>query len=263
MYLNAVKEFKKSGGTHLVLCQYPMIKTLIKTKSYDSIYNETLKMAEEIKENTNITVFTTVGPYPVDYIRLKEIFGRSQAIEIMKSGMDLAAKLCQEKKCIAIGEIGRPHFPVKKEIFDDSNKILIYGMQKAKDANVAVVLHTESTTPLQCKELSEMGAKVGLSADKIVKHFAPALINNDENYGLMPSVLASKKNTIEAIKKGNRFMMETDYIDDPRRPGAVLGPKTIPKRTIELYEKQIFSDHDINIIHKQNPEKTYNITLEE
>ena len=28
--------------------------------------------------------------------------------------------------------------------------------------------------------------------------------------------------------------METDYLDDPRRPGAVLGPKTVPKRTQAL-----------------------------
>ena len=28
--------------------------------------------------------------------------------------------------------------------------------------------------------------------------------------------------------------METDYLDDPKRPGAVLGPRTIAKRTNEL-----------------------------
>ena len=28
--------------------------------------------------------------------------------------------------------------------------------------------------------------------------------------------------------------METDFLDDPRRPGAVLGPKTVPKRTQTL-----------------------------
>ena len=55
----------------------------------------------------------------------------------------------------------------------------------------------------------------------------------------MPSVLASKKNIEAAAKKGTRFMMETDYIDDPRRPGAVLGPKTVPKRTLELLENNI------------------------
>ena len=30
------------------------------------------------------------------------------------------------------------------------------------------------------------------------------------------------------------WTMETDYLDDPNRPGAVLGPKTVPKRTQQL-----------------------------
>ena len=56
-------------------------------------------------------------------------------------------------------------------------------------------------------------------------------------------------------------MLETDYIDDLSRPGAVLGPKTIPKKTISLFEKGIISEEQIYKVHKQNPEKTYNITL--
>ena len=32
------------------------------------------------------------------------------------------------------------------------------------------------------------------------------------------------------------YSLETDYMDDPRRPGAVLGPKTVPKRTQQLAE---------------------------
>ena len=30
------------------------------------------------------------------------------------------------------------------------------------------------------------------------------------------------------------WTMETDFLDDPSRPGAVLGPKTVPKRTHAL-----------------------------
>lgn len=37
-------------------------------------------------------------------------------------------------------------------------------------------------------------------------------------------------------KNRTGFMLETDYMDDPRRPGAVLGPKTVPKRTQQLIE---------------------------
>ena len=258
-FLDAIEEFKKAGGTHFVLCQYPMPELVIREKSYMSCYKETLDMADEIRKKIEIGVFVTVGPYPVDYLKLIEHLGREETISIMKKGMDEAAILCREKKTIAIGEIGRPHFPVEKNIIDDSNEILIYGMQKAKE--VPVVIHSESTTPDRCKELSEMGKKVGLSAEKIVKHFSPPLINHDENFGLMPSVLASKKNIAEAIKKGTRFLMETDYIDDLKRPGAVLSPKTVPKVTNQFFESGILTEEKVYQIHVENPKKTYNIDL--
>jgi len=258
-----VKEFKKVGGTHFVLCQLPMTDLVIRDKSYKSCYQETLEMAKEIRSKIDIGVFVTVGPYPVDHIRLSKKFGREKSIQIMEKGMDLAAMLCKEHKCIAIGEIGRPHFPVDEQVLVDSNEILLYGMKMAKDAGVPVVLHTESTTPDQCKELAEMGKKVGLPPHKIVKHYSPPLVLESENYGLMPSVLASKKNVTAAVEKGMRFMMETDYIDDPRRPGAVLSPKTVPRRTRELIDKGILTEKQISEIHRKNPEKTYGISLEE
>ena len=261
LFFNAVKDFKKAGGTHFILCQYPMTSIVIKEKGYNAAYFKTLKMAEEIRKECDVSVFVTVGPYPVDYLKLIEKFDRNTTIEIMKKGMDQAAKLCEEKKCVAIGEIGRPHFSVDKQIFDDSNEILFYGMQKAKEVDVPVVLHTESTTPESCKEFVEMGKKAGLSADKIVKHFSPPLVLKKENYGLMPSVLASKKNILAAIEKGTRFMMETDYMDDLNRPGAVLGPKTIPRITLDLLKKEILTEKQAYIIHKENPEKTYGIVL--
>ena len=263
LFLEAVKEFQKAGGTHFILCQYPMTSLVIQEKSYRSCYRETLKMADEIRLKVDVEVFVTVGPYPVDYLKLSERFGRDVAIKIMKEGMDEAAVLYEGNKCIGIGEIGRPHFPVDDQAITDSNEILSYGMAKAKDVGCPVVLHTESTTPEQCKELMEMGKDVGLPADKIVKHFAPPLIKHDENFGLMPSVLASKKNIVTALMKGSRFLMETDYIDDPKRPGAVLGPKTVPKLTKKLLHAGIMDENQAFEIHVKNPQKTYDIDLEE
>jgi len=261
-FLDAAREFHNAGGTHFILCQYPMIETVLKEKSYQSCYQETIQMAKEIRDSVGIGVFVVVGPYPVDLLSLQEKFGREIAISIMKKGMDEAAVLCNEHKCIAIGEIGRPHFTVTQQILQDSNDILTYGMQKAKDVGVPVVLHTENTTPMQCKELVEMGNNVGLKSEKIVKHFAPPLISKDENFGLMPSVLAKKRNIIEGLRKGTRFFMETDYIDDLRRPGAVLAPKTVPKLTKKLIEENIMSEQQAYMIHVENPQNVYDIQLE-
>ena len=85
-FIDAIKEFKKGGGTHFVLCQLPMTNLVIRDKSYESCYKETLAMADEIRSNINIGVFVTVGPYPVDYLRLLEKFDRDSAINIMKKG---------------------------------------------------------------------------------------------------------------------------------------------------------------------------------
>ena len=262
-YLEAVKEFRDSGGTHFVLCQYPMPQMVIQHKSYLPCYRETLQMAEEIRKELSVGVFVTVGPYPVDYIRLREHFSRDEVIELMKQGMDEAARLCQEQLCVGIGEIGRPHFPVDQQILEDSDVILRYGMEKAKEVGVPVVLHTESTTPHQCLLLASMARSVGLPPDRVVKHFAPPLIFPEENHGLMPSVLASKKNVVAAIEKGFRFLLETDYIDDPRRPGAVLGPKTIPKITRLLLDEGKLSNEQVFRIHVENPEQVYGISLSE
>ena len=83
-FLDAVKDFKKAGGTHFVLCQYPMPAIVIKERSYKYCYNETLKMADEIRSEAEIGVFVTVGPYPVDYLKLSERFGRDGTIDLMK-----------------------------------------------------------------------------------------------------------------------------------------------------------------------------------
>ena len=262
-FLDAVQEFQDAGGTHFILCQYPMPGLVIKEKSYTSCYQHTLQMADEIRSAISIGVFVVVGPYPVDIIPLQEAFGRETAITLMKKGIEEAAALCREQKCIAIGEIGRPHFPVEEQVLQDSNDILRYGMQQAADVGVPVVLHTESTTPNQCKELVELGRKVGLHPEKIIKHFSPPLITPEENHGLMPSVLASKKNIIEALRKGSRFFMETDYIDDLRRPGAVLGPKTVPKLTKNLLSEDIMTEQQAYRIHMENPQNIYHITLQD
>ncbi|MEM4195814.1 MAG: deoxyribonuclease, partial [Methanothermobacter sp.] len=63
----------------------------------------------------------------------------------------------------------------------------------------------------------------------------------------------------EGIGKGSGFLMETDYLDDNSRPGAVLGPKTVPRRTIEFLNKGIFTEEDAYRIHQETFERVYGL----
>lgn len=262
-YLEAVKDFKRAGGTHFILCQYPMPDKALSERSYLPCYMDTIKMAEEVERETGIKVFVTIGPYPADYLLFKEKLGKEGAMDLMKKGMEEAARLCAEnKRCVGIGEIGRPHFKVEDEIIEESNEIMIYGMQCAKEVGVPVVLHTEKATPSTFKELAEMAKKVGLRPEKVVKHFSPPFIYYEENHGLMPSVISSRNNIEIALSKGDRFLMETDYIDDPNRPGAVLGPKTVPRLTKRLIKEGKMEEEQYYKVHVDNPERTYGIDLQ-
>lgn len=259
----AVNDFQKAGGTHLIVSHLPQKGHKIKKgEDFKAQYDITVEMVELSRKNTDVKIFVTLGPYPVELLRLSERMPLSQAKEVMMTGMNIAGDYVKEGKAIGLGEIGRPHFPVSDEIMKTSNDIMKYGMEIAKEIGCAVVLHTESGTPEVCKELAQIAKDVGLPANKVVKHYSPAIIDEKDNHGLFPSVLASKRNIEEAIAQGSRFMMETDYLDDPRRPGAVLGIKTVPKRTKMLMEIGLLSEDDAFIIHEENPEKVYGIKVD-
>jgi TatD-related deoxyribonuclease len=60
-----------------------------------------------------------------------------------------------------------------------------------------------------------------------------------------------------AESDGVGFLMETDFVDDPDRPGAVLGPKTVPRRVGWLREAGY--DEAVEIAHVRTPRAVYGI----
>lgn len=263
LHVEAVEEYQRAGGTHLIVTHLPHKGYRIsKSEDWRAQFDVTVQLAEQARKETDVTIFVVIGPYPVQLVRMTEHMTLEKGVEIMMAGMDVAADYVKEGKAIALGEIGRPHFPVSREIIEASNRIMQYGMEKARELGCAVVLHTEGGTHEVCGELAGIAKEAGLSLNKVVKHFSGPIIKECDNHGLFPSVLASRSNVEKAISQGNRFMMETDYLDDPRRPGAVLGIKTVPKRTQSFLENGLFSDGDVWAIHKEHPERVYGISIE-
>jgi len=257
-HVDAVKDFEKLGGTHIIISHMPYEERPVKSiDDFRESYDITIALKERVNAETSVRAHATVGPYPAELIALKKTHGLQRAKEIMMEALDLAGDYVREGKALAIGEVGRPHFPVSPEIWEASNEILSHAMRTAKETGCAIVLHTESATPEIMKELAEMARKVGLDAARVVKHYCAPLILPEENHGLMPSVLASKEAIDVALGKGLRFMMETDFLDDPRRPGAVLNITTVPKRTNQLIQKGAMTPDDAFHIHNDNPRRTY------
>jgi len=266
LFLEAVKEFHKAGGTHLNVVYnsaHDYGFNGIRAEDFMKAMDFHISLVERINKETPVKAFAVVGVHPAEFAYLAEKKGVEYAKNEVMKALEYAQKLCLEGKAIAIGEIGRPHYEVSKEIWEASIELMKYGMELAKEADCAVQLHTESFNEEKFRELGAIIKEVGIKPYKVVKHYSPPLVKVAEEVGVFPSILASKKSIMEALMQGSRFLMETDYIDDKRRPGAVLGPKTVPKRTKAFIQQGLMDEETAYRIHVENPEKVYGVEMEE
>lgn len=260
--VEAAKAFERAGGTAMLLTHTPYDDIPISHgEDYENAYRKTLAMADAVRRATSLQVFVALGPYPVEFLHLKEVLGLDAAVDAMRRGVDLASRHIVQGRAVAFGEIGRPHFPVGPEVVAACNDVLAYAMESAKRLGCAVVLHTEDPTPETFAEFAGIAARVGLDRDRVVKHHSTPYTRPEETHGLVPSILAKEDLVVEALKGGPRFLLETDYIDDPQRPGAVLGPATVPKKTKAWLAKGLLTEDQACVIHQELPERTYRVQL--
>jgi TatD-related deoxyribonuclease len=260
--LDAVREFARAGGTHIVLVSLPPWSLGIEINApddYRHVFDRVLSIARRAEEAEKVKVFVILGVHPAEINRLSERFGLSRAVEIMKGGLEIAREYVEQGLAVGL-KSGRPHYEVEPKIWDASNDIMHHSFELARDSGCAVQLHTESATEEGLSNIAGIARDAGLSPEKVIKHFAPPMVKICEKHGIFPSVLAGEDAIEKALSEGTRFMMETDYIDDLKRPGSVLGPKTVPKRTKQLIPE--WGEDVFWKIHKENPEKVYGIEID-
>jgi TatD-related deoxyribonuclease len=170
----------------------------------------------------------------------------------LRSGLDVAAEFVADGRALAL-KSGRPHYDVDDAVWKASNRTIRHAFDLAAEVGCSVQLHTEASEDLS--EISEWAAEAGLPSDSVVKHFAGGRLA-----GPIKSVIARKDELLTAIDADEPFLMETDYIDDPDRPGAVLGPKTVPRRVRWLLQEG--DEEAVRRAHVETPARVYGIDTE-
>ncbi|MCA1813698.1 MAG: TatD family hydrolase [Halobacteriales archaeon] len=257
----AVKEFLRAGGTHLTLVHKPYRDlppgSLERTRL---AFERTMQLAD-VARAAGAVVHVALAPHPAELTEmLKAGLALDEAARIYEQGLELAAGHARAGRCIALGEVGRPHYPVEAEVWERANALLQRALELCRDARVAAILHTESATPDVFADLAARARAAGLGLDQAVKHYSPPIVG-PENHGLFPSIIASADSAEVAARQGTRFLLETDYVDEPERPGAVLGPKTVPRRTLDLLAKGLLTEEQCWQVHSANPKRVYGIDV--
>jgi TatD-related deoxyribonuclease len=260
--LETANKFFRAGGSFMIIPNKPTW-TVSPDCSFKEAMELVIKYVNEINKETEVKSFAVVGAHPAELSRrVKSGMDLKKAELLMIKALEIAQSMVLEGKAVAIGEVGRPHYDVSTEELDVHNRLIQYAMELAKDARCPIQLHTETSGPEQFLEFAEMADKSGIMRNRVIKHFSGPCVLEEENHGLTPSLISTKNVVKEGLKKGKNILMETDYLDDKTRPGAVLGPKTVPRRTRELLDQGILSEEDVYKIHVENIESVYGIDLE-
>lgn len=258
--IEAIKEFRNAGGTHVFVVSLPAGEsgmTIRSAQDYRTLYDLTVEVVRQANEY--VRAYAVVGVHPAEFIDLAGTMGTEPAYQVAREGLEIAAKYVAEGKAVAI-KSGRPHYPVTPDLWERSNALMRYAMDLCVDQDCALQLHTESE-PGTFESISAIAKEQKLPANRTIKHFSAPAVKECESLNVFPSVIAGKGALEQALSEGTRFMLETDYIDDPERPGAVLGPKTVPRKTKDAIRNGV-PEEVFYKIHKENPEKCYGVKIE-
>ncbi len=226
-----VRKFERMGGTHLFLTtQNYREDPPVTLEDYRDQFLTTLRLADTLRAETTVGIYVVLAPFPVDLVSQVPLLGLGPAEALQRDALRLAGNFIREGKALALGEVGRPHFPVEPHLMEAAQRTLVAALETARDLGCPVVLHTEDLTSATYQEMGRLARGVSLPIERMIKHYARQVTPVDQRDGLTPSYLAKRDLVMGTLRDPGPWFLETDYLDDPTRPGAVLPLETIPRR---------------------------------
>ncbi|MEF8777123.1 MAG: TatD family hydrolase [Haloarculaceae archaeon] len=254
--VDAAEDFAAAGGTHLLVLNKPswhLVGDVDEPEDFREVFDITVDVTGEAATVLDGTAWPVLGVHPALISRLLDRgFDVEEAQDLMVGGLEIAAEYAAEGPALAL-KSGRPHYDVDDAVWAASNAVMREAFELAAEVGCPVQLHTEGGDDFT--DVAEWAEDRGLPQERVVKHYSGGKLT-----GPIPSVLSNEDELEVAAERGEAFLMETDFIDDPDRPGAVLGPKTVPKRVRWMLE-QGWEDA-VWTAHVETPARVYGIDTE-
>ncbi|QPV61977.1 TatD family hydrolase [Halosimplex litoreum] len=252
--VDAAREFADGGGTHLLVVNKPswhLLDSLPENAAdFREVFDLTVDVVERASEELPGRAWPVLGVHPGLVSQLVDDGTDPEAArDLMQVGLDTAAEYVADGPALAL-KSGRPHYEVSDAVWDASNDVMKHGFELAAESECAIQLHAESSEDFT--DVAEWARDRGLDPERVVKHYSGGRLA-----GITKSVISHKDELELAIDEGEPFMMETDFVDDPDRPGAVLGVGTVPSRVRWLREQGY--DEAIERAHVDTPAAVYGI----
>ncbi|MCI4353346.1 MAG: TatD family hydrolase [Thermoplasmata archaeon] len=261
--VEAARRFSREGGTHLFLTTHNWNhRALRSVDDYRAQFESIESLGRRIQTDTPVSTILVVAPYPIDLLGMADAIGLPATIEVQMQALDLAGQWVREHRAVALGEVGWPHFPIPEDQRAAAQQVFRHALEVARDVGCPAVVHCEDLTAEGYKTLGELARTAGVPAERVVKHYARTYVPSTERSGVTPSFLARKEGLASALDDQGPWFFETDFLDDPKRPGAVLDIATVPRRVAAILRDHPEREERLRIPFVDSVRKLYGFTPE-
>lgn len=264
-YDEVVKRFKSLGGRLIALVQlnpgsYGLRDDLEGVmRSLDLHVRSCNRVKRELG---GVLCFSGLHPATVD--RLVRTSGDASRLyrELEERYMRKLELLVKEGLLDGLGEFGRPHYPAPPESWAVNELLLAKGLAMAKDTGVWIHIHSENAGLVTFESVRLLVDSVGLRHERVLMHHVPPshvpLYTSD---GFYVSIVGRSQVVRGLGGECSYVVTESDYLDDPRRPGAVVYPWDLRREVLRAVEEGALTAGCAEKILQLNPAVFYGLSV--
>lgn len=227
-----------------------------------SIEIHALECKKAREEGLRVSCFAGFHPADVDHL-IDSGMQPHRVLELGEKVLEHIARFCREGVLQGIGEVGRQHFKTSPERVAIAQEILTRAMEYAKDLNCPIHMHLENAGEATVATIDRLAARVGVEKRLLLFHHskpnvAAAAVQRGY-YATIPG-----KEQLLRYYFGNKMplvnvMIESDYIDDPKRPCVSSCPWEVIEREERLLREGIVDEEKLYKVNIDNVVRFYRV----
>lgn len=239
--LRVSKKFRDHGGWFIALVSLPpqhygLPQTL---EGVIKAIESHVRQCDEAREaGVKVACIAGVHPAFIDHLIKRSGGNASNVVSFVRENvMKLLARMIDEGKLQGIGEFGRPHYKSIPESFAANDALLLTALEIVRDHGGVLHLHLEQGGQVTVESVEAMVNLLGIRSTKsvILHHSSASMALHACKKGLSATILGRSEALVRAERLGALCVeVESDYIDDPKRPGVVMYPWEIAETVNHL-----------------------------
>jgi len=226
---SVAKRFREVGGWFIAIVSLPPSHYGYPptVEGYQKSFEIVIREADIAREY-GLKVSKFVGMHPADVEKNLSRLGPEKTLDLVEQVFKIIEKMLREGVVDGLGEFGRPHYKALPEAFAINEYVTIRALELSRDLGVPIHLHLEQKGLITIISINKVCKALNAPQKNVIIHHADSRTAVEASKVGFPFTLLAKFELVSRVlsnENATQFaLLESDHIDDPRRPGVALYP---------------------------------------